>query len=62
MNGCSRLNQERLPKERTARGIEMMQAANRYLADQYRVGFKEEFAVPAAELGSAFLGRSLARD
>ena len=32
-----------------------MQGANRYLAEHYRAAFNEEFAVPAAEPGSAFV-------
>ena len=32
-----------------------MEEANRYLAEHYRVAFNEEFAVPAAETGSAFV-------
>ena len=32
-----------------------MQEANRYLAQHYRAAFNEEFTVPAAEPGSAFV-------
>ena len=32
-----------------------MVEANRYLAEHYRTAFNEEFAVPAAEPGSAFV-------
>ena len=55
---CERMfatHQERLPKELAARGIDTMQGANRYLAEHYRAAFNEEFAVPAAEIGSAFV-------
>ena len=55
---CERMfatHQERLPKELAARGIDTMQHANRYLAGHYRAAFNEEFAVPAAETGSAFV-------
>ena len=48
-------HQERLPKELAARGIDTMQHANRYLTEHYRAAFNEEFAVPAAETGSAFV-------
>ncbi len=46
---------ERLPKELAAQGIDTMQSANRYLAEHYRAAFNEEFAVPAAESGTAFV-------
>ena len=55
---CERMfatHQERLPKELAARGIDTMQHANRYLAEHYRAAFNEEFAVPAAETGRAFV-------
>ena len=55
---CERMfatHQERLPKELAARGIDTMHGANRYLAEHYRAAFNEEFAVPAAETGSAFV-------
>ena len=55
---CERMfwtHQGRLPKELAARGIDTMEEANRYLAEHYRVAFNEEFAVPAAETGSAFV-------
>ena len=32
-----------------------MRGANRYLAEHYRAAFNEEFAVPAAEPGTAFV-------
>ena len=46
---------ERLPKELAARGIDTMDGANRYLAEHSRAAFNEEFAVPAAESGTAFV-------
>ena len=55
---CERMfatHQERLPKELAARGIDTMADANRYLAQHYRAAFNEEFTVPAAEPGSAFV-------
>ena len=55
---CERMfatHQERLPKELAALGIDTMAEANRYLAEHYRAAFNEEFAVPAAEPGSAFV-------
>ena len=48
-------HQERLPKELAAHGIDTMPEANRYLAEHYRAAFNEEFTVPAAEPGSAFV-------
>ena len=44
-----------VPKELAARGIETMAEANRYLDEHYREAFNEEFSVPAAESGSAFV-------
>ena len=55
---CERMfatHQERLPKELAARGIDTMPEANRYLAGHYRGAFNEEFAVAAAEQGTAFV-------
>ena len=55
---CERMfatHQERLPKELAAQGITTMAEANRYLAEHYRAAFNEEFAVPAAEPGTAFV-------
>ena len=55
---CERMfatHQERLPKELAARGIDTMDGASRYLAEHYRAAFNEEFAVPAAESGTAFV-------
>ena len=55
---CERMfatHQERLSKELAARGIDTMGEANRYLAEHYRAAFNEEFTVPAAEPGTAFV-------
>ena len=55
---CERMfatHQERLPKELAGQGIDTMQSANRYLAEHYRGAFNEEFAVLAAESGTAFV-------
>ena len=55
---CERMfdtHQKRLPRELALHGITDMEAANRYLADQYMPAFNEEFAVPAAVDGSAFV-------
>ncbi len=55
---CERMfatHQERLPKELAAQGIDTMAEANRYLAEHYRGAFNEEFVVPAAESGCAFV-------
>ena len=55
---CERMfgtHQGRLPKELAARGIDTMEAANRYLSERYRAAFNAEFSVPAAEPGSAFV-------
>ena len=55
---CERMfgtHQERLPKELAAQGIDTISGANRYLATRYRPAFNAEFAVPAAEAGTAFV-------
>jgi len=55
---CERMfatHQERLPKELAAAGVTAMEEANRYLADHYMPAFNEEFAVPAAVEGTAFV-------
>ena len=55
---CERMfhtHQERLPKELAAHGITTMPEANHYLAEHYRAAFNEEFAVSAAEPGTAFV-------
>ena len=63
MSGANSLSgQERLPKEVAAHGIDTMPAANRYLDEHYRAAFNEEFAVPAAEPGSAFVPFRSARE
>jgi len=48
-------HQERLPKELAYAGIRDLAAANRYLARKYLPAFNTEFAVPAREVGSAFV-------
>ena len=48
-------HQERLPKELALAAITDIGAANRYLERRYRPAFNAEFAVPAAEAGSAFV-------
>ena len=48
-------HQSRLPKELAAQGIITMAGANRYLTEDYRAAFNEEFTVPAAAPGSAFV-------
>ncbi len=48
-------HQERLPKELAAQGIDTISIANRYLAARYRPVLNAEFAVPAAEAGTAFV-------
>jgi hypothetical protein len=48
-------HQERLPKELALAKITDMEAANRYLERRYRRAFNAEFAVPAAEPGSAYV-------
>ncbi len=55
---CERMfgtHQERLPKELAAQGIDTISGANRYLATRYRPAFNAEFAVAAAEAGTAFV-------
>jgi hypothetical protein len=48
-------HQERLPKELAYAGIGDLATANRYLARKYLPAFNAEFAVPAREVGSAFV-------
>lgn len=48
-------HQDRLPKELAFHGITDMDAANRYLAKEYKPSFNAEFMQPAPEEGSAFL-------
>jgi transposase len=50
-----RTHQERLPKELAMLGITTLAEANRYLAEVYMNAFNNEFAVPAAIEGSAFV-------
>ena len=55
---CERMfatHQERLPKELAALGIDTIPSANRYLAEHYQGASNEEFTVPAAEPGTAFV-------
>ena len=55
---CERMfgtRQERLPKELAAQGIDTISGANRCLATRCRPAFNAEFAVPAAEAGTAFV-------
>jgi transposase len=48
-------HQERLPKELAKAGITGMDAANRYLEQVYMPNHNAEFALPALEVGSAFV-------
>jgi hypothetical protein len=50
-----RTHQDRLPKELTLHGITNMDAANRYLAQEYKPNFNTEFMKPPPEEGSAFV-------
>jgi len=55
--------QDRLPKELALAAITDMPAANAFLRDQFVPAYNQRFAVPAAELGTAFIpwvGSSLA--
>ena len=47
--------QGRLPQELRTRGIQDREAANRFLREEYIVQFNQQFAVPAAQKGSAFV-------
>lgn len=47
--------QGRLPQELRLRGIESLEAANRFLRDTYIAEFNSKFTVPAAESGAAFM-------
>lgn len=47
--------QGRLPQELRLRGITAVEAANRFLREQYIGEFNRRFAVPAAQRGTAFL-------
>ena len=48
-------HQDRLPKELALAGITDMDAANRYLAQEYKPGFNVEFMQTPSEEGSAFV-------
>jgi hypothetical protein len=48
-------HQARLPRELALAGISDMAQANRYLEQVYRPAYNAQFAVPAAEPGSAFV-------
>lgn len=48
-------HQDRLPKELAFQGITEMDAANRYLAQEYKPSFNAEFMRPPLEEGSAFV-------
>jgi len=48
-------HQGRFPKELALYGITTMDAANRYLAEVYRLAHNTEFMQPAAEEGSTFV-------
>jgi transposase len=48
-------HQGRLPQELARQGIDTLEAANRYLAEEYLPRFNAEFAVSALEEGSAFV-------
>ena len=50
--------QGRLPQELRLRGIDSLEAANRFLREHYIAEFNARFQVPAAERGSAFVRRS----
>jgi transposase len=48
-------HQDRLPKELALQGITDMDAANRYLTQEYKPGFNAEFMRPSPEEGAAFV-------
>lgn len=48
-------HQKRLPRELARAGITTIDEANRYLEEVYRPRYNAEFAVPAAEPGTAFV-------
>jgi len=50
-----RTHQARLPRELALMGITDIEAANRYLREQYMPAFNREFMQPAMEEGSAFV-------
>jgi len=47
--------QGRLPQEMRLRGITTVEAANRFLREEYMAEFNRRFRVPAAQRGSAFV-------
>lgn len=47
--------QDRLPKELALAGITEMATANRYLGTQFLPAYNQRFAVPALEVGTAFV-------
>ena len=50
--------QGRLPQELRLRGIQTLEAANRFLREHYISAFNRRFQVPGRERGSAFVRRS----
>ena len=50
--------QGRLPQELRLRGIRSLEAANRFLREQYMAEFNARFQIPAAQRGTAFVRRS----
>lgn len=55
--------QDRLPKELALAGITALAAANQFLRDRFVLAYNQRVAVPAAEVGTAFIpwgGSSLA--
>ena len=51
--------QNRLPQELRLAGIKTVAAANRYIKERFVPDYNARFAVPAAEPGSAFVGRPI---
>ena len=51
--------QKRLPQELRLAGIKTVAAANRYIKERFVPDYNARFAVPAAEPGSAFVGRPI---
>lgn len=47
--------QDRLPKELALAGISTMVAANQYLGERFLPAYNRRFAIPASELGTAFV-------
>jgi hypothetical protein len=47
--------QGRLPQELRLRGIRTLEAANKFLSEQYIAEFNRRFMVPAAQRGTAFI-------